>query len=74
MQHIFILYDYLSENFVRYSFVHFNDFIYFLYVYKFVYLQCETNPIERTTWITEFIEKHFETDNEGLFNLILCNI
>ena len=46
----------------------------FLYVYKFVYLQCETNPIERTTWITEFIEKHFETDNEGLFNLILCNI
>ncbi|XP_045204695.2 anoctamin-4-like isoform X2 [Mercenaria mercenaria] len=25
---------------------------------------CETNPTERTTFITEFIEKYFETDNE----------
>ncbi|XP_060551191.1 anoctamin-4-like isoform X4 [Ruditapes philippinarum] len=25
---------------------------------------CETNPIERTTFITEFIDKYFETDDE----------
>lgn len=29
-------------------------------------LQCEANPQERTTFITEFIEKYLETDDEGM--------